>query len=166
MQGLAPHLTADVGPSSPVVWGCSQLKFPKKLTSSQNQLLARLESNRVPALFDQAACKGVEPETFQSDHPSRIAAAKRVCASCPILSDCLKWAIDNFEEGVWGGTTGWERQRLSVAESILDVDELAERRATRSRLEEDVAIRTLAEEFQVTERTIHRWKAQIQKEAS
>ena len=121
---------------------------------------------KMPGFFSQAACKGAKPELFQSEHPSRIAAAKRVCASCPILSDCLNWAIDNFEEGVWGGTTSWERQSVSGIESNLDVDELAQRRAARSRLEEDVAIRTLAEEFKVTERTIHRWKAQIQKEAS
>jgi WhiB family redox-sensing transcriptional regulator len=125
-----------------------------------------MESKRIPGFFNQAACTGVNPETFQSEHPSRIAAAKRVCVTCPILSDCLNWAIDNFEEGVWGGTTSWERQSVSGIESKLDVDELAQRRAARSRLEEDVAIRTLAEEFQVTERTIHRWKAQIQKEAS
>jgi WhiB family redox-sensing transcriptional regulator len=125
-----------------------------------------MESKRIPGFFNQAACTGVNPETFQSEHPSRIAAAKRVCASCPILSECLNWAVDNLEEGIWGGTTTRERQSLSGAESNLDFDELAERRAARSRLEEDVAIRTLAEEFQVTERTIHRWKAQIQKEAS
>ena len=142
------------------------MKFPKRLTASQIQVLLSMESKKIPDVFNQAACRGVNPDTFQSEHPSRIAAAKRVCASCLILSDCLNWAVENLEEGVWGGTTSRERQSLSVAESILDVDELAERRAARSRLEEDIAIRTLAEEFQVTERTIHRWKAQIQKEAS
>ena len=166
MQGLAPDITAGVGPFSSAGWRCAQLKFPKRLTASQIQVLLSMESKKIPDVFNQAACRGVNPDTFQSEHPSRIAAAKRVCASCLILSDCLNWAVENLEEGVWGGTPSRERQSLSVAESILDVDELAERRAARSRLEEDIAIRTLAEEFQVTERTIHRWKAQIQKEAS
>lgn len=121
---------------------------------------------RVPSIFNQASCTGSKPEIFHSDHPARVAAARRVCASCPIVADCLQWAVDNFEEGVWGGTTKQERLGLLGLASNLDVDELAERRAARIRLADDVAIRTLAEEFQVTERTIHRWKAQIQKEAS
>ncbi len=142
------------------------MKFPKKLTPVQNQLVSSVESKQIPVVFKQGACTGSKPEIFQSDHPARIAAAKRVCASCSIIADCLKWAVDNFEEGVWGGTTKQERLGLLGLESNLDVDELAERRAARIRLAQDVAIRTLAEEFQVTERTIHRWKAQIQKEAS
>lgn len=142
------------------------MKFPKKLTAGQMQLLETLESMRLPDFFDQAACKTSKPNLFGSEHPARVAAAKRVCSTCPIVSDCLTWAIDNLEDGVWGGTTKYERAAFAGVDVELDVDELAERRAMRARLEADVAIQTLAEEFAVTERTIHRWRVQIQKEAS
>ena len=142
------------------------MKFPKKLTVDQIQLLETLESMRLPEIFDQATCKSSKPNLFGSEHPARVAAAKRICSTCPIVSECLTWAINNLEDGVWGGTTKHERALLAGIDLELDVDELAERRAMRARLETDVTIQTLAEEFEVTERTIHRWRVQIQKEAS
>lgn len=142
------------------------MKFPKKLTAGQIQLLETLESMRLPDFFDQAACKASKANLFGSVHPARVAAARRVCSTCPIVYECLTWAIDNREDGVWGGTTKYERAALAGIDLKLDIDELAERRAMRARLEADVAIQTLAEEFAVTERTIHRWRVQIQKEAS
>lgn len=142
------------------------MKFPKKLTVDQVRLLEALESMRLPEVFVLAACEPPKANLFESEHPARVAAAKRVCSTCPIISECLTWAIDNFEEGVWGGTTKYERALLADIDFQLDVDQLAERRAKRARLEADVAIKALAEEFEVTERTIHRWRVQIKKEAS
>ncbi|OFE14231.1 hypothetical protein BA895_11500 [Humibacillus sp. DSM 29435] len=73
----------------------------------------------------RAACVGVSPETFSSEDlptsgsPRRsttTAAAKAVCAACPVSSDCLRYAIDHrVEFGVWGGFTGAERQLLARA---------------------------------------------------
>lgn len=142
------------------------MKFPKRLTLSEDRLLQTLESMRLPQLFEQAACTGAKPNLFSAEHPAQIAAAKRVCAACPIASDCLTWALANMEDGVWGGTTKYERLVLMGLDAEIDIDELAERRAKRKRLMADVAIQALAHEFEVTERTIHRWRVQIQKEAS
>ncbi|MFJ9753042.1 WhiB family transcriptional regulator [Streptomyces chartreusis] len=39
--------------------------------------------------------------------------AKAVCASCPVVSECLTVALDNREAtGVWGGRTPKERRSL------------------------------------------------------
>ena len=39
--------------------------------------------------------------------------AKAVCAECPVRQDCLEFALTVREkEGVWGGLTAVERQRL------------------------------------------------------
>lgn len=38
--------------------------------------------------------------------------AKDVCRSCPILADCLGWAMQNERYGLWGGLNSWERQAL------------------------------------------------------
>jgi WhiB family redox-sensing transcriptional regulator len=46
----------------------------------------------------------------------QIAAAKAVCATCPVQSECLEFAIaTNQEYGVWGGTSEEERRVLRRA---------------------------------------------------
>ena len=55
---------------------------------------------------DQALCRWVPDagEIFFSEDLGDIAAAKRVCAGCPVLAQCLEAAIDRAEPwGVWGG---------------------------------------------------------------
>jgi WhiB family redox-sensing transcriptional regulator len=143
-----------------------ELKFPKQLSTQQLELLAQLEVMRLPRVFDSAACVSQPAEIFGSSHPASVALAKRVCSTCPIKTACLEWALEHPEEGVWGGTTRQERELKVKQVSMTYVDELAERRAKRVRLLDQVGIADLAAEFQVTERTIHRWRAQIQNEAS
>ena len=53
-----------------------------------------------------AACRAVAnaSELFFSEDLGDIAAAKRVCAECPVLAECLEGALDRSEPwGVWGG---------------------------------------------------------------
>lgn len=39
--------------------------------------------------------------------------AKALCATCPVIRDCLEWALTVQERhGVWGGLTEPERMRL------------------------------------------------------
>ncbi len=63
---------------------------------------------------EAAACLEVENQV--SFFPDRedlagIAKAKAVCATCPVASDCLTWAIEtNQSEGIWGGHTSRERR--------------------------------------------------------
>jgi WhiB family redox-sensing transcriptional regulator len=55
---------------------------------------------------DLALCRGVPDaaELFFSEDLGDIAAAKRVCADCPVLAPCLEAAIERSEPwGVWGG---------------------------------------------------------------
>ncbi|MEQ8716533.1 MAG: WhiB family transcriptional regulator [Acidimicrobiales bacterium] len=54
-----------------------------------------------------AACRDADPTTrdlfFSEDLPS-IAAAKRICAGCPVMVPCLEGAVARGEAaGVWGG---------------------------------------------------------------
>lgn len=42
-----------------------------------------------------------------------VRRAKAICASCPVLDDCLAFAIEtNQPDGIWGGHTSKERARL------------------------------------------------------
>lgn len=67
---------------------------------------------------DNAACINENPELFFPDVTSGhvllwIEQAVRVCRSCQVTSECLKWALDNNQDdGIWGGMSEEERQRL------------------------------------------------------
>ncbi|MEU9171146.1 WhiB family transcriptional regulator [Streptomyces sp. NPDC048420] len=66
----------------------------------------------------RAACVGEDPELFfpvGTEGPALrdLAAAKSVCARCPVVPECLEWALDSGQtSGVWGGTCEQERDAL------------------------------------------------------
>jgi WhiB family redox-sensing transcriptional regulator len=52
----------------------------------------------------------------------QIDAAKQVCTECPVMDQCLEFALaTNQEAGVWGGTTEDERRRLRKGLDITAV---------------------------------------------
>lgn len=67
----------------------------------------------------RGACRRVDPELFF--HPDmergaarqhREAAALLVCAECPVLGRCRRFALEQREaHGVWGGLTEEQRQQ-------------------------------------------------------
>ena len=61
---------------------------------------------------DRAACKGADSALFLSGVTSRVIQAKAICADCPVIAQCLTFAIANedFEPHVYGGMTGEERR--------------------------------------------------------
>ena len=78
-----------------------------------------LELNmRDPNWRDDAACKHAAPELFFPIGTTGVAieeieSAKRVCAVCPVQSQCLEFALLTRQEfGIWGGTTEEERRLL------------------------------------------------------
>ncbi|HEY3906453.1 MAG TPA: WhiB family transcriptional regulator [Streptosporangiaceae bacterium] len=69
--------------------------------------------------WDLAACRDAEPEVFfpiSATAASRdtVQRAKAVCSSCPVQSQCLRYALRHRQEqGIWGGLTEDERRLLS-----------------------------------------------------
>lgn len=62
---------------------------------------------------DQAACTPADEALFFSELASKVARAKAICATCPVASKCLDFAIqDNIEFGIFGGYTPSERKAL------------------------------------------------------
>jgi WhiB family redox-sensing transcriptional regulator len=67
---------------------------------------------------DRAICRDEDPELFFAVGNSgpallQIADAKTVCRRCPVVSDCLAWALDTGQEsGVAGGLSEDERRAL------------------------------------------------------
>jgi len=66
--------------------------------------------------LERAACLDVDPELFfpisNSGPPlQQIDEAKALCGRCPVAEQCLEWAARMGQaEGIWGGTTEWERR--------------------------------------------------------
>jgi WhiB family redox-sensing transcriptional regulator len=55
----------------------------------------------------------------------QIVAAKAVCARCPVVHECLSWALETGQDaGVWGGLTEEERRQLRRDALSLDDDQL------------------------------------------
>ena len=61
----------------------------------------------------ESACKGLDPTIFYPATDEEAEDAKAVCAVCPVQEACLEHAIGHREHnGVWGGATERERQRI------------------------------------------------------
>lgn len=62
---------------------------------------------------DWGMCSQTSPDAFFPDKGQPTAAAKRVCATCPVQAECLEYALANDERfGVWGGLSERERRVL------------------------------------------------------
>lgn len=71
---------------------------------------------------EDALCAQVDYGLFFPDTGAHgtVAMAKRICARCPVQTQCLDYALTHMERfGVWGGTSPKQRQQLrrSASES-------------------------------------------------
>jgi WhiB family redox-sensing transcriptional regulator len=78
----------------------------------------------LPSFTGREPCRIGNPERFFPTDARQAEAAKRECAGCPLVADCLDYALHHAVEGVWGGTTRRQRDRLRrqagiVAEPVL-----------------------------------------------
>ena len=66
---------------------------------------------------DEALCAQINPEEFFPPKGGSVRAAKAVCARCPVVAECLSYALEHNEAfGVWGGKSERERRRLRRGE--------------------------------------------------
>lgn len=66
-----------------------------------------------PAWMDNASCRGMDPELFFPERGESTALAREVCAGCPVVTQCLHFALDiSAKQGVWGNTTERQRRRI------------------------------------------------------
>lgn len=112
----------------------------------------------LPTFFDEANCVGSEPSTFDGDSLTDVLEAKRICCFCPIQAMCLDWASQTQDAGVWGGLTPEERKKLRGGTNPVNIGEIRWLEINRVRLLSDTPATLLAAEFEVTERTIYRWR--------
>lgn len=81
-----------------------------------------------------ASCIEHDPELFFAsgtvgEAASRTARAKAICETCPVIEECLTYAVSTAQRfGVWGGTDEEERRliRRRYVAAIRSGSELAE----------------------------------------
>lgn len=70
----------------------------------------------------KANCKDVDPEIFwplNDSNPTaaELKAASEVCFGCRVKTDCLIWAKDTGEQGLWADTTTAERRAMAARQA-------------------------------------------------
>ena len=79
---------------------------------------AEVELFPLPAWMERGLCAEIGDDFWFPEKGGSTLAAKRVCQSCPVIAECLEYAISNNERfGVWGGRSERERRDLMDARS-------------------------------------------------
>ncbi len=66
-----------------------------------------------------AICREEDPEMFfpigtHGPAAAQVEQAKMICRRCPVVTDCLDWALESGQDsGVWGATDELERRALA-----------------------------------------------------
>lgn len=64
-------------------------------------------------------CRNHAPEVFFPSDGVGVEIAKRICADCPVRSECLEYALENrIDHGVWGATSERQRRRILKARKL------------------------------------------------
>ena len=88
-----------------------------------------------PDWYLRAACRGLSPDLFygerEAGNESNIHNAIEVCRSCPVIMECLQYAISEGEiYGVWGGVSPKKRRPSQIKKTIASVQAIIESRET------------------------------------
>jgi len=72
-----------------------------------------------PEFYEEANCKGMDPDIMHPLNKMSEQAAKLICGSCDVITECREWGIiheatpQKIEiNAVYGGLTGKERYNL------------------------------------------------------
>ena len=59
-------------------------------------------------------CRTESASLFFPSDGVGVEVARRICATCPVKSPCLEYALRNgIDHGVWGGASERERRRIA-----------------------------------------------------
>ncbi|GEL23382.1 hypothetical protein PSU4_23360 [Pseudonocardia sulfidoxydans NBRC 16205] len=122
----------------------------------------------------EALCVQVDPDLFfpetyrGTEFDRQVFAAKRVCAGCPVRTQCLDYALRALPDGIAGGKTPVERTALrhqlgvelvDVRVGLLPPDGQRERAAAgRCAAAAGVCASELMRRFGVARETAQRWR--------
>lgn len=114
----------------------------------------------------QGRCRETDPEIFFPEAGVPQLEALRICRGCEVRQQCLDYALERGERGVWGATNDADRRRLRRTEHIAQVVPIdpvkAQRDATIRRLTaEGYSAGEIAERLGCTKRTVVRARTAV-----
>lgn len=65
------------------------------------------------------ACIDLPPRTFFQNDAKKDNEAAQVCKECPVIQECLEYALRHNEYGVWGGTSERQRNKIRIRTYVL-----------------------------------------------
>jgi WhiB family redox-sensing transcriptional regulator len=75
---------------------------------------------------NEAACMNQDTELFFTPDSSAPGAQvenldtiRRMCAGCPVLSECFEHSVRHEQYGVWAGLTASERARIRKEQNLF-----------------------------------------------
>lgn len=74
----------------------------------------------------EANCVGVPGQIFFSEESEKKGDYKEFCSVCPVMSECLEYALVYGLSGIWGNTTDKQRKRVSTINKTMLRDDYIE----------------------------------------
>lgn len=68
-----------------------------------------------PAWMADGLCNLYPDVSWFPERGQDAAAAKAVCARCPVSAQCLAYALEHEERGIWAGTSERKRKQIGRA---------------------------------------------------
>jgi WhiB family redox-sensing transcriptional regulator len=69
--------------------------------------------HQTPAWMHHGRCRSLSPAEFFPSDGVGVEKARRICAECPVKTECLEYALTfRIDHGVWGGCSERERRRI------------------------------------------------------
>ena len=63
--------------------------------------------------MSEGNCAHRDPSIFFPSDGVGVEVARRICEGCPVMGECLEYAIaERIDHGVWGGCSERERRRI------------------------------------------------------
>ncbi|MFZ1490854.1 MAG: WhiB family transcriptional regulator [Ilumatobacteraceae bacterium] len=73
-----------------------------------------MQDDSATAWMANGACRNYPPAVFFPSDGVGVDRARKICATCPVVAECLEHALDErIDHGVWGGCSERERRRIA-----------------------------------------------------
>ena len=101
--------------------------FPQRVESAGWDSTDKILGVDRPVWQSQSACRSApDPAIFfpSPGDTEALRAAKAMCGDCPVVQECLEYALSNNERyGIWGGKSTRERLLMLRAKRMLEAGE-------------------------------------------
>jgi hypothetical protein len=82
-------------------------------------------STYMPDLTEAACATPFGRHIFDDITPATIPVARSICQDCPVAQQCLNWAVQHEDFGMWGGHTK-DQLRAERSRHGIRLQELSE----------------------------------------